>query len=211
MYLSRVEIDLNNHQKVQDLNHLGAYHNWVEQSFPDEINKSIRTRKLWRIDELDQKKYLLVMSQSKPSIDQFERYGVNNSSSVIDYDKFLDKLKNGMHARFRVVLNPSISKSTGKKSGKRGVVYECLSLESQLEYLENRAEKNGFQLLENQYGVQKSTSELLIKSKKHCYIKKVSYEGQLVITDTNKFLNMLRNGLGRKKAYGCGMFTIIPE
>lgn len=211
MYLSRVEIDLNNHQKIQDLNHLGAYHNWVEKSFPDEISNSIRTRKLWRIDELDHKKYLLVISKNKPSIDKFERYGVDNSSSIIDYDKFLDKLNNGMHARFRVVLNPAIAKSTGKNSGKRGVVYECLSLESQLEYLENRATKNGFHLLENQYGIQKNTSELLIKSKKTCYIRKVSYEGQLVITDVGKFINMLRNGLGRKKAYGCGMFTIIPE
>ena len=36
MYISRVEIDLNNRQKIRDLTHLGAYHNWVEQSFPDE-------------------------------------------------------------------------------------------------------------------------------------------------------------------------------
>ena len=34
MYLSRVEVDYLNRQKTKDLSHLGAYHNWVEQSFP---------------------------------------------------------------------------------------------------------------------------------------------------------------------------------
>ena len=40
MYLSRVEIDTDNRQKIKDLSHLGAYHNWVERSFPAEIAKA---------------------------------------------------------------------------------------------------------------------------------------------------------------------------
>jgi CRISPR system Cascade subunit CasE len=39
MYLSRVEIDTDNRQKIKDLSHLGAYHNWVERSFPAEMPK----------------------------------------------------------------------------------------------------------------------------------------------------------------------------
>lgn len=37
MYLSRVEIDQGNRQKLKDLTHLGAYHSWVENSFPEKI------------------------------------------------------------------------------------------------------------------------------------------------------------------------------
>lgn len=51
MYLSRVEINVKNHRKLKKLTHLGAYHNWVEQSFPVEIDKGERFRHLWRIDE----------------------------------------------------------------------------------------------------------------------------------------------------------------
>ena len=29
MYISRVEIDDRNRRKINDLSHLGAYHNWV--------------------------------------------------------------------------------------------------------------------------------------------------------------------------------------
>ncbi len=39
MYLSRVEIDSLNRQKIKDLSHLGAYHHWVESCFPDELQK----------------------------------------------------------------------------------------------------------------------------------------------------------------------------
>ncbi|MCL0319227.1 type I-E CRISPR-associated protein Cas6/Cse3/CasE [Apilactobacillus xinyiensis] len=211
MYLSRVEIDVNNHQKIQDLNHLGAYHNWVEQSFPDEVNASIRTRKLWRVDELNHKKYLLIVSENMPVQAKLEHYGIPGSSSIIDYGKFIEKLKNGMHARFRAVLNPAVSKSTGKKSGQRGKVYECLSLDSQMQYLYNRADKNGFDISDGEYMVKHSSSELLVKSNRPCYIKQVAYEGRLVIKDIDKFKAVLTEGLGRKKAYGCGMFTIIPE
>lgn len=40
MYLSRVEIDSQNRRKTKDLTHVGAYHNWVEQSFPAEQVKA---------------------------------------------------------------------------------------------------------------------------------------------------------------------------
>ena len=55
MYISRVEIDMNNRRKVKNLTHVGAFHDWVERSFPNEIEKQIRTRKLWRIDTLQGK------------------------------------------------------------------------------------------------------------------------------------------------------------
>ncbi|TPR39915.1 type I-E CRISPR-associated protein Cas6/Cse3/CasE [Apilactobacillus micheneri] len=214
MYLSRVEIDVNNRQKISDLTHLGAYHNWVEQSFPEEFKNNERTRKLWRIDKVNEKKYLIILSSEKPEINEngLEKYGVNDSGETIDYDQFLTKLSNGMYARFRMTLNPSVSKSTGKKSGKRGKVLQCLKYEDQISYLENRSIKNGFELIESEYTVTSKNWEVLKRKKsKRCYIQQVCYEGRLVIKDLNKFKKVLCNGLGRKKAYGCGLITIIPE
>ena len=39
MYISRVEIDRYNRRKVRDLTHVGAYHAWVEESFPSELEQ----------------------------------------------------------------------------------------------------------------------------------------------------------------------------
>ena len=58
MYLTRIEIDTEDRRKARSLTHLGAFHNWVEQSFPEEFAQGIRSRKLWRIDQLQGKNIL---------------------------------------------------------------------------------------------------------------------------------------------------------
>jgi CRISPR system Cascade subunit CasE len=65
MYLSRVEIETNNRQKIKDLSHLGAYHNWVEQSFPAEVANAQRNRHLWRIDILAGKAIFIGLKSRK--------------------------------------------------------------------------------------------------------------------------------------------------
>ena len=79
MYLSRVQIDDRNRQKIRDLTHLAAYHNWVESSFPEEIAHHRRSRHLWRIDILGGKRYLLIVSEEKPDSTRLEQYGVQGT------------------------------------------------------------------------------------------------------------------------------------
>ena len=85
MYLSRVKIDVDNRRKMKDLNHLGSYHKWVEDSFPDEAEAGYRSRKLWRIDVIGDDSYLLVLSITKPDLDKLEKYGVKGSAESKDY------------------------------------------------------------------------------------------------------------------------------
>jgi len=212
MYLSRVQIEEKNRQRVKDLNHLGAYHNWVESSFPDEFGSGERTRKLWRIDKLQGRRYLLVLSEKQPDLDKLAYYGVANTAASKSYNILLDRLEVGMKLRFRVTLNPVISISTGKQSGKRGKVMPHVTIEHQAKYLMDRSLKNGFQLNENEFSITERSMEPLKKQKHHpVRLSKVSYEGLLTITDIELFKEALINGIGKKKAYGCGMMTVIPE
>src|SRR5699024_11020472 len=129
MYLSRVEIDRNNRRKIQDLTHLGAYHNWVEQSFPEEIEAKERTRKLWRIDKLYGKEYLLIISNEIPDPEKLEKYGVKGTAETKDYDGFLNSLEEGMRAKFRAKLNPVVSRTEeNAKRGQRGKVIPLASI-----------------------------------------------------------------------------------
>ena len=41
-------------------------------------------------------------------------------------------------------------------------------------------------------------------------LSKTTYEGNLTITDSKKFKALLVGGMGKKKAYGFGMMTVIP-
>ena len=80
-----------------------------------------------------------------------------------------------------------------------------------MKFLLDRSEKNGFELEENGFQiVEKSHPILRRKGTRHIKLNKVVYEGKLKIIDKEKFLKILTYGMGREKAYGFGMITVIP-
>lgn len=210
MFLSRVKIDVNNRRKTRGLDHLGAYHNWVEESFPNEVNSGERSRKLWRIDQVGGDPYLLVLSKGKPDVKKLEKYGVTDSAQTKDYHVLLNQLRAGDRLRFRVVLNPVTSLSQGKASGRRGRVIPLVTADQQLDFLKQRAGKHGFSLDDAVMVTEKGFEILKRSNQKPLKICKAAYGGFLTIENLELFKAVLVNGLGKKKAYGFGLLTVIP-
>ncbi len=209
MYFSRVAIDSQNRRKIKDLTHLGAYHNWVESCFPEEFERNVRSRKLWRIDMLQGKKYLMLVSEEKPDLIILEKYGIPGSAQTKNYDQFLDSINEDHIYRFRVTLNPVKSLSRGE--GKRGKVVPEITADQQLGFLESRAEKLGFELIHDTYQITERGWEQFIKQGQgKIRLSKVTYEGILKVKDKKVFKNTLTGGIGKKKAYGFGLMTVIP-
>ncbi|MDD7305340.1 MAG: type I-E CRISPR-associated protein Cas6/Cse3/CasE [Peptoniphilaceae bacterium] len=206
MYISQVEIDLNNRKKMKELSHLGVYHSWVEDSFPDEEGK--RSRKLWRIDKINGRKYLIIVSENSPDINKLEKFGVKSTARFKSYDKYLSTINQGDKMRFRVTLNPIVSRK--EEISKRGRVYPLLNYYDQANFLLERSEKNGFKLkLEDFAIVERKFVPLKKEGKKLVNLSKVTYEGLLTVTDKDLFYRSLTQGFGKKKAYGCGLMTVI--
>lgn len=210
MYISRVQLDTNNRQKIRHLTHLGAYHDWVERSFPQEIKCGERTRKLWRIDQLNGKEYLLIVSQSSPDLTALCRYGVVGTAATKDYEPFLNMLKTDMTCRFRIVLNPVIADADGIQMGERGRIKPHITVKQQMKYLKDRAEMHGFLLYDEEYIIKERDFAIWRKGKDHIRLSRVAYEGMLHIKDANLFRHLLTEGMGKKKAYGFGLMTVIP-
>ena len=209
MYLSRVQIDTNNRRKIRDLTHLGAYHYWVEQSFPEEVSQGVRTRKLWRKDQLYGNQYLLLVSEEKPDHELLERYGVPGSAQSLEYSSFINQLEVGMCLAFRITVNPVISKS-GAGYERRGRLLPHVTEEHQRRYLLERAERNGFSLHSDRFMLVESGRELFKKvGQKDIYLVKATFEGKLQVTDSELFKKTLTEGIGKKRAYGFGMMTVI--
>lgn len=209
MYISRVEVDTDDRRKIRDLTHLGAFHSWVEDSFPDEIEQGIRSRKLWRLDKLYDKTYLLVVSLEKPDLERLEKYGVTGSAETKNYDNYLNSISADDTYRFRVTLNPVYSISRGQ--GVRGRVVPERTADQQLAFLERKSEQYGFSLIPNEYGITERKYEWQRKKgERSVKLSIVTYEGMLKITDPDTFKDALINGIGKKKAYGCGLMTVIP-
>lgn len=220
MYLSRVEIDSQNRAKTKDLTHLGAYHNWVEQSFPEEVSAGQRQRHLWRIDQLAGKRYLLVLSAERPTINGLEVYGVPGTAIVKSYDQLLNRLQQGQVLQFRLTANPVHTITVpGKRQGR---VVPHITVEQQRQWLIDRAEKLGFQLIKQTGLVDDQTTwafdivgrewvMLHRKANRGVRLSRVTFEGLLRINDLSTFKQTLVKGVGREKAFGMGLLTVIPE
>ncbi len=222
MYLSRVEIDTNNRAKTKDLTHLGAYHNWVEQSFPAEIEAGKRDRHLWRIDQLGGKRYLLILSEEQPVAEKLATYGVAGTVMTKSYDGLLDTLCEGQVVRFRLTANPT--HTITKPGARQGRVMPHITIERQRQWLVDRAEKSGFQLVQ-QAAVETPNDEatwafdivgrewpvLHRKAGRGVRLSRVTFEGLLRISDVAVFKQTLTQGIGREKAFGMGLMTVIPE
>ncbi|MDF7682371.1 type I-E CRISPR-associated protein Cas6/Cse3/CasE [Lactobacillus sp. ESL0679] len=210
MYLSRVEIDVNNRQKIKDLTQLSAFHNWVEQSFPDEIRAGKRLRHLWRLDRLSGKLYLLILSEAKPNPERLSRYGVAITVITKNYDNFLNQIKQGEIMQFRLTANPSYRPKDQNK------VYPHVTVAQQMQWLADRAEKSGFQVKysENEQSfniVSRDWPLLSYRGNRRVRLSRVTFEGILQVIDADLFKKTLVNGLGREKAFGMGLMTVIPR
>jgi CRISPR system Cascade subunit CasE len=166
-----------------------------------------KTRSLWRIDDLAGKKYLLVLSEEKPDfshmIGEYCREDAKGESR--SYDKLLQSVQEGSTYSFKLVANP-VKEMNNKKVG----IYDSAELVS---WLVRKAEANGFKVDVNTLRVSPVAK---VEFGRHqgepkVVINKVMYEGILTVTDRDRFIGALTQGIGRAKAYGCGMLTIIPR
>lgn len=206
MYLSRTEIDLNNRKNIKKLSHLGAFHSLVEDSFPGDKGEP-RKRKLWRLDKLGGKTYLIVVSEDKPDLEILGKFSENGKAECKSYDKYLSSIEEGEKYLFRVTLNPVVAR---KEEKARGRVYPLLNTKDQEDFLLARSEKNGFSLDAGDFKiVNRSFIPLKKEGKKLVNLNKVSYEGILTVKDKELFYQTLTKGFGKKKAYGCGLLTVI--
>ena len=205
MYLSRIKLDTSRTETMRALASPSVFHGAIE-SADDE-----RTRKLWRLDTLYGEKILLILSENEFDLTSVaEQFGYDSSFESKIYDGLLERITTGSRWHFRLRANPTIQKYDEKKG--RGKVLAHITTEHQGEWLKKQAEKNGFSLNDGEWLVTGSRWYIFRKNRNNRDQVKMlaaTYEGVLTVTDTEAFRTALVKGIGREKAYGMGMLTIM--
>lgn len=211
MLLSRIMLDPRRRETMKVLASPNLLHGAVEQSF-----SGPRERRLWRIDTLAGNMYLLLLSRDPPDLTalfrQFGPEGEDPAWETKDYAPLLDRISEGSRWHFRLVANPTISKTGKSGTDGRGKVYGHITPEYQKKWLLDRADSHGFYLDENAFQVVRSQWLRFRKGSdggRPVTLLAVTYEGSLTVTDPGLFRQVLVNGLGRGKAYGLGMLTVV--
>ncbi|NCD09193.1 MAG: type I-E CRISPR-associated protein Cas6/Cse3/CasE [Negativicutes bacterium] len=212
MYLSRIALEVERRETKKALIYPSLLHGAIEQSFEGE-----RQRRLWRIDTLKDNVYLLLLSADKPDFTNLNaQFGFKDNltkGESRDYGDLITKLHVGQRWHFRLKANPTKSASSVQNKCARGKVIAHVSAERQKEWLLNRSSKNGFCLNEEDFTVV-NTHWYKFKKQKNIngevIFRTATFEGVLTIVDVDMFKDALVQGIGRAKAYGCGLLTIAP-
>jgi len=201
MYLTRLKLNPKNRDTIRALASPNLFHGAVESAFPGE-----RQRNLWRIDTLRGEPYLLLLSAQEPdlsrAVEQFCQPGTLWETRP--YEKLLNRVTAGSRWRFRLVANPTV-RHEGKILAHIGLTY-------QQNWLLTRAERCGFSLQPDDFLVTGSQWYRFRKKKgapQQVSLLAVTFEGILTVTDAERFRQTLCEGIGREKAYGMGMLTIV--
>ena len=210
MYLSRVELDERRNDTVRALFAPQRMHGAVERAFAGE-----RQRRLWRLDRLHGTLYLLMLSADAPDLRSIAaQFGpiAGGCAQTREYDPLLSRIEAGGGWQFRLTANPTKSCARAGQPETRGKVFAHSTVEYQEKWLLDRAEKHGFRLTEDSFAVTASRWLRFAKGGgrgRPVSLLSVTYEGVLQVTDEERFRDLLINGLGRGKAYGLGLMTVM--
>lgn len=204
MYLSRVVIDTRLQQAMRALSNPEILHGMVEACFSERSH-----RNLWRLDILRGQTCLLLLSREVPDLSPLTTQigAANEPPQTRDYQPLLDRIKPGTVWRFRLTANPVTS--VPGPNEKRGRVKAITITVHQREWLARQAEKHGFMLGSEQYDVVQSEWRIFRRQGQTVSILSATFEGILTVTDPELFCRALTEGIGRGKAFGMGMMTVM--
>lgn len=226
MYFSRLQINPRRREARKLLANPRAMHAAVESSFPPLVREDMPGRVLWRVDEAANSVTLYVVSPGKPDMTHIQESAGWETAPAesVPYGKFLNRIQNGEQYRFRVTVNPVKRLYV---PGKRGKIVPHLTEAQQLDWFTQRQSQWGFQVLTQSTGGGENVAEHLMAEvvkradrsfsklddgRKHNVTQRqVTIDGALVVADADLLRLSLTGGMGRGKAYGSGLMTLMTS
>ena len=158
-------------------------------------------------------------------------YATEGGVVVRDMSTFLDGLSAGQRWGFRLCVNPTFQESNQVNARGRKKNLAHVTQDQQTQWVLDRVERLGFRVLtsaeyggdlpvlEDQDGQRVDGANLLINGVergiaefKHggsrVTLALATFEGVLEVTDPDALRHGLVHGIGRGKAYGCGLMTL---
>lgn len=225
MYFSRIQINPRRREAMKLLSSPRAMHAAVESAFPPDRGESDEGRVLWRIDADQHDVRLYVVSPHQPDLRHLaEQAGWETSPGEhIDYRPFLDGLQVGQRFGFRVTVNP-VKRDFVK--GGRGRLVPLVGA-TQLDWFVQRSAGWGFRVrpmgLPEEIGTEASAERLDLQAERQrswtfgkdqhgrrfdVTQHHTTLTGRLEVTEATALRQALVRGMGRGKAYGCGLMTL---
>lgn len=214
MYMSRMYLNPQRRQTRELLANPQKLHAAVLSSFPPPSSETTdEGRVLWRVDQTRESVALYVVSPAVPSFEHLQEqagWSQEQSWQSSDYTAMLNRIVKGQKYAFRLTANPV---HTVTEDGVRRRKAH-LTPAHQLGWLTDREDQFGASFTGEAGEVTaittKSERRVFRREKCNVTIQQVTFEGSLEVTDANKLREVLCNGIGKARGYGCGLLTLAP-
>lgn len=218
MYLSRLVLNPRNRRVQRELARPYEMHRSIMRAFPDGL-RSGEERVLWRVDEHPRLGVtLLVQSWGVPDWSWLAEESARGyllpvgepNPAVKSYDL---RLTAGQMLTFRLRANPTkrLGKGVGDDHGKRVGIYRE---EEQIAWLTRKGEQHGFRVVQVQVsrdGKIKDSDAIHREDGTHkLELLSVQFDGILQVTDPEKLVSAVQNGIGSGKGFGFGLLSLAP-
>ncbi len=234
MYLTRFRVNTGRTEARRLLGSPHLMHGAVNMAFPDRPPRDGQgPRILWRVDRTSPAETtLFIVSPTRPDLTHLvEQAGWPTLETpgwtTFAYGQFLDALAAGDTWSFRLTANPvhhiRLPQDPPKARTKRAA---HITPRHQMQWLLQRQEKAGFAIVpkpaDRQLTEHGDAYELIVRDQQPLQFRRppakqagqdirftrVTFDGRLRITDLIAFRRTLTHGLGKSKAYGCGLMTL---
>ncbi|MEV3871514.1 type I-E CRISPR-associated protein Cas6/Cse3/CasE [Streptomyces sp. NPDC049906] len=233
MYLTRFRINTQRRDARRLLSSPHLMHGAVNAAFPQLPPRGVPgPRVLWRVDhEPSGRALLYVTSPSRPDLTHLvEQAGWPAAEGPgwdsFPYGDFLGALAAGDSWGFRLTANPVHAVRLSEDRTVRTKRLAHVTARQQLGWLLKRQKANGFEVLRKPEerrlpGVDEGYEVMLrdrlplkfrrpTGAKGDVQFTRVTYDGRLRVTNVDLLRRALTQGLGKAKAYGCGLMTLAP-
>lgn len=223
MFLSKLTINVTSREFRRDYADIREMHRTIMSAFPQVLNGQPARQAhgtLWRLDSTNRGFALYVQSHVQPDWTALAGGYLAEPAHVRSIQPVLDAIAPGRKLAFRLVANPTHSVLPNGVPGSRGrgkrVPYR--TPDKQVEWLAHQGEHHGFVIplaSNGKVDVAPSPCPTLRGRKRDqdrggIVVEPVRYDGHLIITDRDTFATAILNGIGRAKAYGCGLLSLAP-
>lgn len=236
MYLTRFRINTSRSDARYLLGSPHRMHGAVNMSFPTpSAQDASGPRVLWRVDgDTPAETLLYIVSPTRPDLTGLvEQAGWPAADepgwTSFAYEQFLTALAADDTWGFRLTANPVHNvRHQHSKEGDPTKRAAHRTPRHQMRWLLDRQERAGFEIVrkpvENQLTERGDEHELIVRDQRALQFRKapaktsrddvrftrVTFDGRLRVTDPDAFRLTLTHGLGKAKAYGCGLMTLAP-
>lgn len=207
MYISKICLNPWKRETMRALQDRGLIHTAMESSVQGD-----RPHILWRIERGGSSPSIIAVSKEIPYLgDIQERFGRADTRPVTkSYAEHVGSISNGDLLRFRIEVNPVVNVNNGSKNGKdvplnlRKTANHPFCAEDWIvkKLSENGAEVTAVRDVGNE-------TACFYKDGRRIPIFTVTYDGTMLVRDSELVKKAMMTGIGGKKTYGCGMLTVI--